>query len=183
VAMTGLALSDNRTVQDVECGKQGGGAVPIVIVGYPIDVSQPHRQHRLAALQRLNLAFLVHAQHQCLVGGVEVESDHVPDLFDEKRVGREFEALAAVRLQPKEGEIAPHRAFGDAAVSRRGAHAPVGIGSAMEHPLYQLGDPLIVVAARPPRPQFPVQSGDAILAPATPPVADGRLTPQRSAMT
>jgi hypothetical protein len=69
VAMTRLVLSDNRTVHDVERSKQGGGAVPVVIVGYPFNVSKPHPQHRLRALQGLDLAFLVHTQHQRALSG------------------------------------------------------------------------------------------------------------------
>ena len=43
--------------------------MPFVIVRAPLDLSRPHRQHRLCTIQRLNLGFLVHTEDDCLVGG------------------------------------------------------------------------------------------------------------------
>jgi hypothetical protein len=66
----------------------------------------------------LNLALLIHAQNQRLVGRIEVKADDVAHLFDEERIGREFERLAAVRLQPKQVEKAVDAAFRDAGLRR-----------------------------------------------------------------
>lgn len=85
--MAWLASGDDRAVEHVERGKQRSGAVPIVVVGHALDVAQPHRQHRLGALQCLHLALLVHAQHQRLVRRIEIEPDDVAHLLDEERVG------------------------------------------------------------------------------------------------
>src|SRR5262245_20398213 len=51
------ALADHRAVQDVERGEQGGGAVPDIVVGDRAGPTLLHRQSRLGAIQRLNLAF------------------------------------------------------------------------------------------------------------------------------
>ena len=69
--MARLTLGDDRPVEHVERREQGGGAVSKVVVGHSFDVSQPHREHPLGALQRLNLALFIHAQHQRLVGWIE----------------------------------------------------------------------------------------------------------------
>ena len=90
VAMARFALGDHRAVQHVKRGEQRGGAVPVVVVGYPLDISEPHRQHWLGTLQRLNLTFLVDAQHQGLVGRVEVKANYVANLFCKEGVGREL---------------------------------------------------------------------------------------------
>src|SRR6516165_12184696 len=52
VAVARLALGDNRTIEHVERREQGGGAVAVIVVGYPFDIAEPHGQHRLGALQR-----------------------------------------------------------------------------------------------------------------------------------
>src|SRR5262249_24044320 len=47
MAMAGFALGDDRAVQHVEGGKQGGRSVALVVVGDAFDVAEPHRKHRL----------------------------------------------------------------------------------------------------------------------------------------
>src|SRR5215472_4983199 len=135
VAVARLALGDNRTMQHVERREQSGGAVAVIIVGYAFDVAQAHRQHRLGTFQRLDLALLVDAQHQRLVRRIEIQTHDVAHLLYEERVGRELEALSAMRLQTEQREIATHRALGDAAGFGRQAHAPVagGFGFALRH--------------------------------------------------
>lgn len=41
VTIAGLALGDDRTVEHVEGGEQGGGAVTLVVVGDAFDVAAP----------------------------------------------------------------------------------------------------------------------------------------------
>ena len=51
-----------------------------------------HRQARLRTIERLNLAFLVDAEHDCLVGWIEVEPDNVDYFLSEfvtAQVGRQ----------------------------------------------------------------------------------------------
>jgi hypothetical protein len=45
-----------------------------------------HGQATLRAIERLNLAFLVHARHDRLVGWLEVETDDVGDFRLEMRI-------------------------------------------------------------------------------------------------
>jgi hypothetical protein len=56
------------------------------------------REHRLGAVESLDLGFLVHAQHKGAIGRVHVEPDDVAHLLDEQRIGRELEALDEVWL-------------------------------------------------------------------------------------
>jgi hypothetical protein len=51
-------------------------------------VPEPDRHRRLRRCERLDLALLVGAEYERLVGRVQVEADHLPHLVDEQRVRR-----------------------------------------------------------------------------------------------
>ena len=74
-AMTTMQLAQHRAAGHVEGGEQTGGAVPFGVVGAAFDLSGAQGQQRRGAVQRLNLALLVHAQHQGAVGRVQIEAD------------------------------------------------------------------------------------------------------------
>ena len=57
--------------------------------------------------ERLELRLFVDAQHQGVVGWVEVEPNDVAHLVDKQRVSRQLEGLDAVRLQSKGPPDAP----------------------------------------------------------------------------
>jgi hypothetical protein len=52
MAMARLALGYDRPVERVERREQGGGSMPIVVVGCPFDLAQARRQRRLGKFQR-----------------------------------------------------------------------------------------------------------------------------------
>ena len=81
-------------------------------MGDTLDVVQTHRQQRLGAIEGLDLRFLVNAEHNCLIGRIEVEADDVSHLFDKEGIVGE---LVAVRL-PRSGTIS-----GGGAAGRRSA--------------------------------------------------------------
>ena len=90
VSVAWLTLADDRAIGDVEGGEQGGGAMPEIIVGDAFHIAEPHGQDRLAAFQRLDLALLVHAQHQGMVRRVEIQPHDVgsvDSLKDLRRCG------------------------------------------------------------------------------------------------
>ena len=62
-------------------------------------------------IQGLDLALFVNAEHQRVVGRVQIQAYHVANLLDEERIGREFEAARAMRLQRKGLEQAVHGRF------------------------------------------------------------------------
>jgi len=72
-----------------------------VVVGESLDAAEPHGQHRLGAVERLNLALLVDAQHHRVIGRVQVETDNVANLLNEEGVRGEFEMLLPMRLNPE----------------------------------------------------------------------------------
>jgi hypothetical protein len=58
-----------------------------------------HRQHRLGAVQGLDLGLLVHAQHHRPLGRVVLPPDDIDDLLDNQRSGRPLEAVGQVRFE------------------------------------------------------------------------------------
>ena len=65
------AFADDRADLDVECGERGCRAVPLVVVDAALGLPGPHRQDRLGAVERLDLALLIDAQHHRTVGRVQ----------------------------------------------------------------------------------------------------------------
>src|ERR1700722_16684368 len=72
-------VSDDFALQVIQRGKEGDGAVAIVIVGLSADMPFAQRQTRLTALQRLDLALLVTTEHHCLLWRIEVKTDDIPN--------------------------------------------------------------------------------------------------------
>ena len=85
-AVAAVDGADDLAGGHVQRGEQGGDAVADVVVGAPLGHAGHHRQHRRRAVQRLDLALLVHAQHQRLLGRVQIQPDDVADLVDELRI-------------------------------------------------------------------------------------------------
>ena len=85
-AVARQALGNDLAGGDVEGGEQRGGSVAPVVMSAPLDLSGPHGQHRLRAVERLDLALLVDAKHERALGRVEVEADNIPQLLHKQRV-------------------------------------------------------------------------------------------------
>ena len=127
VPVAPLALGEHFSGGDVQGGEQGRGAVADVVVGHPLDVAEPHGQHWLGALERLDLGLFVDAQDYGVIGRVQVQPDDVAHFLD--RIVGEFEVALAMRLDAEQVEPALHGALGDAGVLGHGAHAPLrGVG-------------------------------------------------------
>ena len=94
-----LAVANYRPVQDVQGSEQRGRTVSFIIVCLAFGDARPHWQKRLGSIQRLNLALLIHAQHQCLGRRVQVQPDDIAQFFTELWIFAEVELLNAVRLQ------------------------------------------------------------------------------------
>ncbi len=103
-----LGAVDQLAFQVAHRREQAHGAVPNVVVSAGAKVSDTERQGGLGALQRLALALLVAAQHHGLLGRVQVQADHTPELAFELFVAGEFECLGAVRLEALLVPYAPH---------------------------------------------------------------------------
>ena len=63
-AVAMVELADDRAAFDIERGDERGGPVARVVVGQPLGLPRPHRQHRLGPVERLDLSLLIDAQQQ-----------------------------------------------------------------------------------------------------------------------
>jgi hypothetical protein len=94
-----LGLGDHAARGDIERGEERGRAMPDVVVCDAFDVAKPERQQRLRAIEGLDLALLIDAQNDRVVGWVEVEPDDVAHLLDEQGIRRDLEMLLAMGLE------------------------------------------------------------------------------------
>ena len=99
VGVARLAALDHMPLEDIQRRKQRGRAVPLVIVRLPRRHPWPQGQDRLRAIEGLNLALLIDAQHQRLRGRIQIEADDVPQLAHEVRIAAELEGLRPMGLQ------------------------------------------------------------------------------------
>ena len=113
MAVTGQALADHPAGEHVERGEQGRGAVAFVVVGHRPGPALLHRQARLGAVERLDLALFVHAEHDRVLGRVQIQADDIDELLLEARVVGELERLHLVRLQAARGPDPLHRRRAD----------------------------------------------------------------------
>ena len=70
--LMGMALhaaAEDNAIESVEGGEQGGGAVPLVIMGHGPAFAGLHRQTRLRPIERLDLGFLVDRETTAWAGG------------------------------------------------------------------------------------------------------------------
>lgn len=124
--VAGHALADDGAVEHVESREQCRGAVALVVVRHRPAAALLHRQPRLSAVERQDLALFINRQHQGLVGRVEVEADDILDLGDEVRIARKLEGFRQMRLEPVRRPDLVYRRRCDASPRRHRAFAPVG---------------------------------------------------------
>src|SRR5260370_35986494 len=83
VGVAGHAAADYGAVENVEGGKQGGGAVTLVVLGHGAAFAGLPGQAGLGAVERLALRFLVDRGNHGMAGRVHVQVDNIFDLFSD----------------------------------------------------------------------------------------------------
>ena len=91
MAMSLHTLADHPAGGDIECCEQRRCPVAFVVVRHGAASAFLDRQAGLRSVQRLDLAFFVDREHQCLVRRVEIEADNIPYFLDEALVA--FDSL------------------------------------------------------------------------------------------
>ncbi|CAB3775311.1 hypothetical protein LMG29542_08693 [Paraburkholderia humisilvae] len=125
-AMTPMQFANDFARGDVQRCEQCGRAVAHVVVRASLRDSRGQRQHGLGAVQGLDLALPVHAQHHGLEWRVQIQPDDIAHLVDEKWISGELEGLLPMRLQsegtpdPRHSHLAGH--CSRAPVSRAHGH-------------------------------------------------------------
>ena len=128
------------------------------VVRDALDIAQAHGQHGLGAVEGLDRALLIHAKHQGMVGRIQVQADDVPYLLDEKWIGLELKAAAAVELHRKGLKHTMHGRLGNTAGLGRLAHTPMRTPRRLaRHRTFERARNLLILeAAWPSRPQLVV---------------------------
>ena len=76
-------------------------AMAFIIVSVSLGLSRPQRQKGLSAVQSLDLRFFIDAQDNGSIGRIQIQANHIANLFDKKRIGRQLECIRAVWLEAK----------------------------------------------------------------------------------
>ena len=67
VSMSFVTLPDYSSLQDFQSSEQRGRSIPFIVMGHGSATALFHGQARLRAIQRLNLALFIHAEHDRLL--------------------------------------------------------------------------------------------------------------------
>src|SRR5215472_12117791 len=126
VAMPKVDLADHGAVEQVERGEEGGSAVALVVMGHGPAAPLLEGQSRLGPVEGLDLTLLIDAEHDRVFGRIQIEPDHVGQLFDEARIVGEFEAGDPVRLQLMCSPDPVHGVWADTHGLGHGSAAPMG---------------------------------------------------------
>lgn len=86
VAVPRLTVSEHSPCSNIEGRKQGGGSMADIVMRDAFHVTQAHGQHRLGAAQGLDLRLFIDGQHDGMIRRVQVQTDNVAYLLDEKRI-------------------------------------------------------------------------------------------------
>src|SRR5215213_9781669 len=73
-AMAAMQLANDFTRLSVQRGEQRSRAVAFVIMCSALSLARAQGQNGLRPIQRLNLRFLIHTQHQSFIWRVQVKS-------------------------------------------------------------------------------------------------------------
>ena len=87
------ALADHLAVEHAEGRKQGGRAVALVVVRHRSTATLLQGKTGLGAIEGLDLAFLVDAQHEGFVRWIEIEPDDIVELLDKVFVAADLKGL------------------------------------------------------------------------------------------
>jgi hypothetical protein len=99
MSMTGHGFTDYRAIEDVERGKESGRAVALIVMRHRAATALFNREPLLRSIPGLNLAFLIHTQHQRFIRRIQVQAHPIVELFDKLFIFRQIESAGSMRLQ------------------------------------------------------------------------------------
>src|SRR5579875_177039 len=173
MAMTALAPADHGSVGQVQSGEQRCGAMANVVVSHAFDIAQAHGQQRLGALQGLDLALFIDAQHHGLVRWIQVQPHDIPHFFNEEGIGGKLQVTLPMWLKTKRTPNAMYGVLRQTRLRGQRTATPMrGVGELCPQRLAnQRRDSLIADRARATRAQLPVQPLQTLLQKTPPPIA------------
>src|SRR5215207_3565311 len=99
VTMPRKALANDFALQDLQGREERRRPVPDIIMSECAAAALLERQTRLSAVQGLDLALFVDTQDQTLLGRIEVEPNHVRQLFQKLEIPGKFETPRLMGLK------------------------------------------------------------------------------------
>ncbi len=117
-------MSKHLAREIVEGGKQGDRSVTIVIVGLGTNMTLAQGQTRLTALEGLTLALLIATEQEGTIRRIEIETNHIPELFFKGQILGKFETPESMRSDRMSRPQTLHARFAQAGFPRHRAHAP-----------------------------------------------------------
>src|ERR1035437_1847289 len=114
----------------------------LVVMGHGAGTTRLHRQPRLGAVESLDLALLIDAEHDRVLRRVEVEPDDVGQLLQEAGIVRQLEGLNPVGLEAMIPPDPVDRIRANPSMLGHRSAAPVGgpLGRGVERVVDYLGD-------------------------------------------
>ena len=73
--------ADHRSIEDIERGEQGGGAISLVVVGHGRPAATLEWQPWLRAIKRLDMALFVNRQHDGVGWRRDIKPDNIVKLL------------------------------------------------------------------------------------------------------
>ena len=120
------ATADHPALEDIEGGEQRRRAVSFVVMSHGPRASRLYRQSWLSSIECLNLALLVEREDEGVRRGIDIESDHIPELLSESRIARELEGFDPMLGEMMSTPDALDRTRTDADRLRHGGRRPMG---------------------------------------------------------
>jgi hypothetical protein len=96
---------NHNAFRHVECCEQRRGAMAFVIMRHRPQAARVNGQSFLRSIQGLNLTLFIDAEHDRVLGWIQVQADHVDQLLGEVRIVGDLERLQAMRLEVR---LRPH---------------------------------------------------------------------------
>jgi hypothetical protein len=90
IRVSWLAFSEHGASGDVERGKQRSRPVTDVVMGDSFDITEPHGQDWLSTVQGVDLAFFVHAEHERMIGRIQIQPCNVANFLNKEGIGGEL---------------------------------------------------------------------------------------------
>jgi hypothetical protein len=115
MSMSRFALREHWAGQHVQSREQCCRPVSLVVMGHAFDIAKTQRSSGWVRSNACTWLFSSTHSTNALSGGfrIRVEPDHIAQLLDEERIGRQLETFAAMRRYPKQLQISMHTGLRD----------------------------------------------------------------------
>ena len=150
-------------------------------MGHAFHIAQSQWQHGLGSLQCLDLRLLIYPEHHGVTRRSQVQTYNVMHLIHKERIVRNLEMTLPMRVKIKQLEPAMDRGLGNTRLLCQGTDTPMAaIGwRILQYRIEHFGYTLLIVAARPSRSLFVLESFKAMVLIATAPFTNrDRAQPQ-----